>query len=163
MIRRSGSAPDSVLLPLFLGPQGTSGKPGPRGQRGPTVSLSQQTPAGAQMAVLAPEAHGEVLPRRGGTRNRFAFEFRVFLPRDLEERGDQGVQQERLDPRFVFYMTSLFLRKVVLVSKLFFFSCQGNSGNDGPPGPPGERVGTAALGPSLSLTDPDLPTGRTEH
>lgn len=42
--------------------QGTAGKPGPRGQRGPTVSLTQQTRAYIQMASLAPRAEVEVLP-----------------------------------------------------------------------------------------------------
>lgn len=100
----------------FFGVQGTSGKPGPRGQRGPTVSLTQQIPVGVQMAILAPEVNGEVLPstpplRGGETCNCFACEFHVFVSRDLEEKGDQGVQQEKPDPRFVLYSASFSLRK----------------------------------------------------
>lgn len=44
----------------------------------------------------------------------------VFFSRDLEESGDRGDQLEKLDQRFVKYLTSTFLQKIVLEPNFVF-------------------------------------------
>lgn len=153
-------------------PQGTAGKSGPRGQRGPTVSLTQQTRAYIQMASLAPEwkwrfnlgnVWGEPTPIQPWSVIYSCHKYLLgsflwfeslcfFLKGPRGERGPRG-PTGKAGPkvRKIFHDHFLSYIVVQVYHLLLILSHQGNSGNDGPPGPPGERVCTITLSSRVTL------------
>lgn len=120
-----GTCPWFSAVP-FVGLQGTSGKPGPRGQRGPTVSLSQQTPVAVQMAILAPECNGEVLPSnapamRGKPATVLHLNSMLLFPGPSRREGTKRSNGKSWTQGVCFTPLPFPYVKIASVSKLFLF------------------------------------------